>query len=48
MPISKVFGKLYKVEKDGFYSIKDEIEIANKIKKKLIFLEKKWYLKKNK
>ena len=46
MPISKVFGKLYKVEKDGFYSIKNEIEISNKIKKYLIFLRKKWYLKK--
>ena len=47
MPISKVFGKLYKVEKDGFYSTKDEIEISNKIKKRLIFLKKKWYLIQN-
>ena len=44
MPITKVFGKLYKLEKDGFYSIKDEKEISNKIKKYLIFLEKKWFI----
>ena len=45
MTIVKVYNKLYKLDEDGFYNINDEIEISKKIKKKLIFLEKKWYLK---